>query len=169
MEQNLESKTDIKTRLLNFYKMNKVKIFSLIAICFIGVISLIFLKYNDEKKNIVIADKYVQAGLQLSMNNKENAKIIYEEIILSKNKFYSILSLNTIIENDLIKDNEKVLKYFQLLEDLNYSNESQDLIMFKKALYLIKTSQRKEGEKILKLLIKNSSQLKVLAEEIIKN
>ena len=169
MEQNLESKTDIKTRLLNFYKMNKVKIFSLITICFIGVISLIFLKYNNEKQNVVIADKYVQAGLQLSMNNKENAKIIYEEIILSKNKFYSILSLNTIIENDLIKDNEKVLKYFQLLEDLNYSNENQDLIMFKKALYLIKTSQRKEGEKILKLLIKNSSQLKVLAEEIIKN
>ena len=169
MEQNLESKTDIKTRLLNFYKMNKVKIFSLITICFIGVISLIFLKYNNEKQNVVIADKYVQAGLQLSMNNKENAKIIYEEIILSKNKFYSILSLNTIIENDLIKDNEKVLKYFQLLEDLNYSNENQDLIMFKKALYLIKTSQRKEGEKILKLLIKNSSQLKVLAEEIIKD
>ena len=169
MEQNLESKTDIKTRLLNFYKMNKVKIFSLITICFIGVISLIFLKYNNEKQNVVIADKYVQAGLQLSMNNKENAKIIYEEIILSKNKFYSILSLNSIIENDLIKDNEKVLKYFQLLEDLNYSNENQDLIMFKKALYLIKTSQRKEGEKILKLLIKNSSQLKVLAEEIIKN
>ena len=169
MEQNLESKTDIKTRLLNFYKMNKVKIFSLIVISFIGVISLIFLKHNNEKKNIDIADKYVQAGLQLSMNNKENAKIIYEEIILSKNKFYSILSLNTIIENDLIKDNEKVLKYFQLLEDLNYSNENLDLIMFKKALYLIKTSQREEGEKILKLLIKNSSQLKVLAEEVIKN
>jgi hypothetical protein len=169
MEQNLESKTDIKTRLLNFYKMNKVKIFSLIVISFIGVISLIFLKHNNEKKNIDIADKYVQAGLQLSMNNKENAKIIYEEIILSKNKFYSILSLNTVIENDLIKDNEKVLKYFQLLEDLNYSNENLDLIMFKKALYLIKTSQREEGEKILKLLIKNSSQLKVLAEEVIKN
>ena len=149
--------------------MNKVKIFSLIVISFIGVISLIFLKHNNEKKNIDIADKYVQAGLQLSMNNKENAKIIYEEIILSKNKFYSILSLNTVIENDLIKDNEKVLKYFQLLEDLNYSNENLDLIMFKKALYLIKTSQREEGEKILKLLIKNSSQLKVLAEEVIKN
>ena len=169
MEQNLESKTDIKTRLLNFYKMNKVKIFSLIVISFIGVISLIFLKHNNEKKNIDIADKYVQAGLQLSMNNKENAKIIYEEIILSKNKFYSILSLNTIIENDLIKDNEKVLNYFELLKNLNFSKDKKDFLILKEALYLIKLSNKKDGEQLLKDLIKNSHQLNTLAEEIIKN
>ena len=117
----------------------------------------------------MIAEKYVEAGLQLSKNNKENARNLYEEIILSKNKFYSILSLNTIIENDLINDNEKVLNYFELLKNLNFSKNKQDFLILKPALYLIKSSKKKEGEQLLKDLIKNSPQLNTLAEEIIKN
>ena len=169
MENNLESKIDINNRLSNFYKLNKVKIFTIIIISFVVVISIFLLKHNNKKNNILIAEKYVEAGLQLSKNNKENARNLYEEIILSKNKFYSILSLNTIIENDLIKDNEKVLNYFELLKNLNFSKNKQDFLILKQALYLIKSSKKKEGEQLLKDLIKNSPQLNTLAEEIIKN
>jgi len=169
MENNIESKIDINNRLSNFYKLNKVKIFTIIIISFVVVISIFLLKHNNKKNNILIAEKYVEAGLQLSKNNKENARNLYEEIILSKNKFYSILSLNTIIENDLIKDNEKVLNYFELLKNLNFSKNKQDFLILKQALYLIKSSKKKEGEQLLKDLIKNSPQLNTLAEEIIKN
>lgn len=169
MENNLESKIDINNRLSNFYKLNKVKIFTIIIISFVVVITIFLLKHNNKKNNILIAEKYVEAGLQLSKNNKENARNLYEEIILSKNKFYSILSLNTIIENDLIKDNEKVLNYFELLKNLNFSKNKQDFLILKQALYLIKSSKKKEGEQLLKDLIKNSPQLNTLAEEIIKN
>jgi len=169
MENNIESKIDINNRLSNFYKLNKVKIFTIIIISFVVVITIFLLKHNNKKNNILIAEKYVEAGLQLSKNNKENARNLYEEIILSKNKFYSILSLNTIIENDLIKDNEKVLNYFELLKNLNFSKNKQDFLILKQALYLIKSSKKKEGEQLLKDLIKNSPQLNTLAEEIIKN
>ena len=169
MENNIESKIDINNRLSNFYKLNKVKIFTIIIISFVVVISIFLLKHNNKKNNILIAEKYVEAGLQLSKNNKENARNLYEEIILSKNKFYSILSLNTIIENDLINDNEKVLNYFELLKNLNFSKNKQDFLILKQALYLIKSSKKKEGEQLLKDLIKNSPQLNTLAEEIIKN
>ena len=169
MENNIESKIDINNRLSNFYKLNKVKIFTIIIFSFVVVISIFLLKHNNKKNNILIAEKYVEAGLQLSKNNKENARNLYEEIILSKNKFYSILSLNTIIENDLIKDNEKVLNYFELLKNLNFSKNKQDFLILKQALYLIKSSKKKEGEQLLKDLIKNSPQLNTLAEEIIKN
>ena len=169
MENNLESKIDINNRLSNFYKLNKVKIFTIIIISFVVVITIFLLKHNNKKNNILIAEKYVEAGLQLSKNNKENARNLYEEIILSKNKFYSILSLNTIIENDLINDNEKVLNYFELLKNLNFSKNKQDFLILKQALYLIKSSKKKEGEQLLKDLIKNSPQLNTLAEEIIKN
>ena len=169
MENNIESKIDINNRLSNFYKLNKVKIFTIIIISFVVVISIFLLKHNNKKNNILIAEKYIEAGLQLSKNNKENARNLYEEIILSKNKFYSILSLNTIIENDLIKDNEKVLNYFELLKNLNFSKNKQDFLILKQALYLIKSSKKKEGEQLLKDLIKNSPQLNTLAEEIIKN
>ena len=98
MENNIESKIDINNRLSNFYKLNKVKIFTIIIISFVVVITIFLLKHNNKKNNILIAEKYVEAGLQLSKNNKENARNLYEEIILSKNKFYSILSLNTIID-----------------------------------------------------------------------
>jgi len=169
MENNIESKIDINNRLSNFYKLNKVKIFTIIIISFVVVITIFLLKHNNKKNNILIAEKYVEAGLQLSKNNKENARNLYEEIILSKNKFYSILSLNTIIENDLIKDNEKVLNYFELLKNFNFSKNKQDFLILKQALYLIKSSKKKEGEQLLKDLIKNSPQLNTLAEEIIKN
>jgi hypothetical protein len=169
MENNIESKIDINNRLSNFYKLNKVKIFTIIIISFVVVITIFLLKHNNKKNNILIAEKYVEAGLQLSKNNKENARNLYEEIILSKNKFYSILSLNTIIENDLINDNEKVLNYFELLKNLNFSKNKQYFFILKQALYLIKSSKKKEGEQLLKDLIKNSPQLNTLAEEIIKN
>ena len=42
----------------------------------------------------------------------KNQKILFEEIILSKNKFYSILALNTILEKKLEKDKNKIIKIF---------------------------------------------------------
>ena len=160
MEQNLENKVDLKLRMLNFYNSNKVKIFVLIIICFIAVITILLFEHKNQTNNILIAEKYVQAGLQLSANKKEKAKNLFEEIILSKNKFYSILSLNSIIENGLINDKNKILNYFEILQDINNSDEKKDLIAFKKALYLIKLSERDKGEKLLKDLIKKILNLK---------
>ena len=169
MEKNLENKADIKLRALNFYNSNRAKIFALIIISFIAIIIVLIFEYKNQKNNILIAEKYVQAGLQLSANKKDNAKNLFEEIILSENKFYSILSLNSIIENDLIKNKKKILNFFEILQNMNYTEEKKDLITFKKALYLIKLSERDEGKKLLKDLIKKKSQFKILAEEVIKN
>ena len=46
---------------------------------------------------------------------KKKLKNIYEEIILSKNKFYSLLALNTILEKNLINDKKKYLDYFEII------------------------------------------------------
>ena len=64
-------------------------------------------KDNNNKKNILISEKYTKAQLLLSKNKKEAATKHYEEIIFSKNKFYSVLALNTILEKELIKDKKK--------------------------------------------------------------
>ena len=169
MEQKIENKSTLKDKLNNIYQIHKIKIIFLSLIFGIIIMATIFIQQKNKKNNILIAEKYVQAGLQLTANKKENAKNLFEEIILSENKFYSILSLNSIIENGLISDKKIILKYFEILQDLSYSNEKLDLITFKKALYLIKSSERDEGEKLLKNLIKKNSQFKFLAEEVIKN
>ena len=82
---------------------------------------------------------------------------IYEEIIFSRNNFYSILSLNMILEKNLVPDKDKILNYFKTIEDKNLSDEQIDLIVFKKALYLIKTSNIEEGNNLLKNLIDKNS------------
>ena len=46
MEQNLENKVDLKLRMLNFYNSNKVKIFVLIIICFIAVITILLFEHT---------------------------------------------------------------------------------------------------------------------------
>ena len=82
--------------------LHKNKIFIFITFLLTTVIIVILSSELKEKKNIKIGQKYIQAGIYLSSNQKESAKKIYEEIIFSKNKFYSILALNTIIEKNLI-------------------------------------------------------------------
>ena len=44
-----------------------------------------------KKKNILIAEKYIK--LEFIFQMVKETKNIFEEIILSKNKFYSILSI----------------------------------------------------------------------------
>lgn len=169
MEQKLDNKTQFKDRLINFYNINKVKIFILIFILISILASLLFMNFKNEKENILISEKYIEAGLNLSLNKKNKATSLYEEVIISKNKFYSILAFNTLIEKDLINDEKKILKYFAILENLDYTEGQSDLILFKKALYLLKISKSTEGKKYLKYLIEKKSKLKLLAEELIPN
>ena len=87
MDQNIESKLEIKDRILNFYNSNKRKVIFLAVTLVIFLILGVFLNYKNEKKNILIAEKYVQAGLLLSSKDNNGAKILFEEIILSKINF----------------------------------------------------------------------------------
>jgi activator of 2-hydroxyglutaryl-CoA dehydratase len=167
MEQNAENKIQIKDRLVSFYNGNKLKIYAISFLIIIISFSVILTKINIEKKNNLNAEKYVQAGLYLAADDKKKAKKIYEEIILSKNKFYSNLAFNTIMEKDLEKDKNKILTYFEILEGLNYTEEKKDLITLKKALYLIKNSEIEDGNSLLKKIIEKESNLKSIAEEII--
>ena len=91
----------------------------------------------------------------------------YEEIIFSKSKFYSLLSLNTIIDKNLVTNKEKILKYFGQLEKNNFDEDELDLITFKKALFLIKTLDKQKSDLLLKTIIEKNSSLKSLAQEIL--
>jgi len=169
MEQNLESKIELKNKIINFYNLNKFKIYIFIFLLLSILIAIILIEYNNQKKNILISEKYIEAGMNLAANKNENAKLLYEEIILSKNKFYSILSLNTIIEKGLINDEKKILNYFEILENMDFKEEKYDLIIFKKALFYLKITKINEGKILLEKLITKNSNFKNLAKEITTN
>lgn len=169
MDQNQEKKFEFKDKLTAFYNSNKIKIYSFIF-CFLFIIfTIIVLDIYNNKKNAIISEKFIQAGVYLKYDKKDKAKDLYEEIIFSKNEFYSVLSLNTIIEQNLIKDKKKILEYFKILEKSVSDNDRSDLLIFKKALYLIKSSEIEMGRKLLERLIKKDSSFKLLAKEVIEN
>ena len=168
MEQIIDKKPDLKDSILFFLKNNKLKIYILASIIFTLILIFLVLSENKKNENIFISENYVKAGLLVSSGQKDEAKKFYENIIMSDNKFYSLLSLNTVLEKNLIEDSEKILEYFAQLEKKNFSEDLKDLILFKKALYLIKIKDPESGKKILENLIKNDSTLKLPAQEIIK-
>ena len=53
------------------------------------------------------------------------------KLLKSENKFYSILALNSIFRKNLVREKEKILDYFEILETINYSEDTLDIIYFK--------------------------------------
>ena len=167
MEENFDKNLDIRNQLINFFKENKKKIFIILFLIIVVSVLVIFLNIYNKKQNSLVAEKYIQAGILLSMEENEKSKKIYEEIIKNQNEFYSSLALFTLVEKKLEADDSKVLEYFNLVEKVNTSEENKDLLKLKKALFLIKISKKQEGEEILQDLINKNSQLTKIAQEIL--
>ena len=157
MENNITDKPDLVEKIINMFKKKK-KLLLLIIFIIITILSIIFFfNYYQDNQNEKISEKYIKAGIYLSSEDREKSKIIYKEIILSKNKFYSILALNNIIENDLEQNSEEILKLFNIIENAKNEKERKNLIKLKKALYLIKISRPKEGNELLQEIISQNS------------
>ena len=163
-----ETKINSSEKIANFVQKNK----NIILINFILIISVLvgisYFNYYQNSKNEKISEKFVQAGIYLSLNKQEESKKIYKEVISSKNKFYSILALNNIIDNDLEQNNEEVLELFDIVENIKIENEQKNLIKLMKALYLIKISRDNEGKKLLDEIISDDSIWKEAASAISK-
>ena len=169
MEQELDKSFENKNKLFSILKENKIKLIGVLFMTLILAFTFIFYKMNENKKNILISEKYIQAGLLLAADDKEKSKKLLEEIISSKNKFYSVLALNILLEKNLEKDENKVLNHFEDVGNLSLRQEQRDLVILKKALFLIKISKIDEGKKLLKRLIEGESKFKSLSEEILNN
>ena len=135
-DQNNKEK-DYLNSTISIFKRNKIKVYSFIIIILILSLSAFIIK-DINKKNNLIAEKYLKAEILLKNNKKEEALIFYENIINSESKFYAVLSLNNIIEKDLVANEDKILNYFSILENLNYSQDQKALIILKKALFFKK-------------------------------
>ena len=168
MDKELDHKHE-KNYFLFLLNKHKTKIILFISIIILGIFLIIFLNILNEKKNSEISEQFLKAGILLSSNEKDESKKILEKIVLSKNKFYSKLALNILIEKNLIKEEKKVLNLFEIVEKVEKSKDQKDLIIFKKSFFLIKNNNKSEGEKILNYLISSNSSIKSLAQDIIKN
>ena len=169
MEENLNKQNLIKDKLFYFFDQNKKKIIITFIFILLAIFSLTFKNISEEKKNVKISENYINAGIYFSSNDIDKSKEIFEKILKSKNKFYSILALNTVIEKEIFKDKNKILEFFEIVEKINKSKDQQDLIILKKSLYLIKSKDTELGKKLLNDLIISKSKFENLAIEILND
>ena len=168
MENEIIDKKDLIEKSINILKKKK-KLLFLILFIIISILSvIIFLNYYQNNQNEKISEQYIKAGIHLSSKDNEKSKLIYKEIIFSKNKFYSILALNNIIENNLEENSDEILKLFEIIENINITTEQRNLVKLKKALYFKKISRDTEGNKLLEEIIADNSIWKEAAMEISK-
>jgi len=166
MEDEIIDKSNLTEKIINIFKEKKKLLFLILFIIITTLLVMIFFNYHQDNKNQKISEKYIKAGIYLASKEKEKSKNLYKEIIFSKNKFYSVLALNNIIENDLEEDSEEILNFFKIIENTKGEKEQRNLIKLKKALYLIKISKEREGRKLLKEIIKDNSIWKNTAVQI---
>ena len=92
--------------------------------------------YTFKKNNIKLSEKYNLANILLKDNKQKEAKLILNELIKEKNKFYSPAALNLIIENNLENDDDNVLLLFDnILNMRSLDRETKNLYKLKKAYF----------------------------------
>ena len=90
MEENFNKNKDLGNQQINFIKKIRKNFYNFTFysyhFCFV-----IFFNTQSKKNNSLIAEKYIQAGIFLSLEENEKSKKIYEEIIKSKINFILLL------------------------------------------------------------------------------
>ena len=147
-----------KEKFKNFItKYKKILIGS--ASAFILIIFLFFL-YSDfkHKNQLKIADKFNE--ITTSYDNKKNENIVQDliSIIYKKDKTYSPLALNFLIDNKIVNDKEKINKFFDIIiNEIKLEKEIKNLITFKQALYNAESSTENNLLKILNPILNSDS------------
>ena len=119
----------------------------------IFISSIGFYLQSKEKKQLLLADFYIQAKIYLNDGKKNEAKNTLMKIINTNHDTYSALSLFLLINANLIENDEKLIELFDhVLNNNKFEKEIRNLIIFKKA--LIEANSVNEVE-----LIKSLNQL----------
>ena len=139
MNENLfETRYDVtkKSRLKEFYEVNKILIYSVILILIIAIASVGFYSEAKKKKKILLSDKYLVAKVYIENNDKNKATNILKSVIFDNDSTYSTLSLFLILNENLIADQRELSNLFDhVLKNNKFEKEVKNLIIFKKALF----------------------------------
>ena len=139
MNENLfETRYDVtkKSRLKEFYEVNKILIYSVILILIIAIASVGFYSEVKKKKKILLSDKYLVAKVYLENSDKNKATNILKSVIFDNDSTYSTLSLFLILNENLIADQRELSNLFDhVLKNNKFEKEVKNLIIFKKALF----------------------------------
>ena len=161
MNENLfEAQYDVtkKSKIKRFYESNKNLIFSFILILIISLASITYYYNSQEKKKILLSEKFVRAKIYLENDRRSEATDLLKSVINANDSTYSTLSLFLLLNQNLITDYDEISTLFnQLFENNSFKNEIRDLLIYKKTLLDLNHLNESEIlEQIKPLLNKNS-------------
>lgn len=125
-------------KIKNFLIQNKNRLILVISIVVLILIG--FFGYDEYKDNqkIKISNEFNSVITEYSEINIESTINRLVDIINKKDPTYSALSLYFIIDNKLILDHEQVSNLFDvLINQTRLEKEIKNLIIYKKALYIV--------------------------------
>ena len=146
------------TKIKIFFVNNKKKLITItitIIIIFVGYLSYEEIKQKNKQK---IANQY--NSIIINHNKGENKKVINDltHLVGKKDITYSPLALYFLIDNELIKDKNKINNLFDvLINQTKLEAEIKNLIVYKKALYNSDSLSENELIQILKPIINSKS------------
>jgi len=145
-------------KIRNFLIKNKIKLILVVTIIILLVIG--YFSYDKIKKRakVKLANQYNSVIVDYKLGEK--TKIINQltNLVNKKDKTYSPLALYFLIDNNLVKEKEKVNKMFDvLIQKTNLETEIKNLIIYKKALYNSNNSSENELINILNPIINSES------------
>ena len=160
MDQEIEiinTSTRIE-KIKNFFINNKKSLISFFSTIIIIIVSYFFYVELKEKEKIELENRYNFAVMNLSEEYKYKAVKELKDIIGEKDKTYSPLALYFLIDNNLIKSNNKINNYFDLIiNEIKLDKEIKNLIIFKKGLFNSDFANEKSILDILNPLINSDS------------
>ncbi len=147
-DQNLDIK---ENKLKIFFQTNLKKGILLILTVIIIFFGYIAYNYYKDVQNTKVSDKFNNILIKISKNKKSLVQDQLIEIVHEKNKFYSPMALNLIIEKNIEIKDEEIMNLFNVILGISDMDKSdKDLFKIKKAMFISK--EIKNEDEILKLL-----------------
>ena len=123
-------------KIKNFFIENKIKLISFLLIIILSLSGFFGYEEFNKKKRISISDEYNSIIMEFNKNNKDIVISKLVDLVNKKDPTYSTLSLYYLIDNKLIKNNDKINELFNILiDETSLENEIKNLLIFKKALF----------------------------------
>tara|TARA_Y100000590_G_scaffold57811_1_gene60890 strand:- start:2899 stop:3543 length:645 start_codon:yes stop_codon:yes gene_type:complete len=140
-----------------FINNKKTIIISLSSIIVLIFSYFIYQDYNNKNK-IKLANKYNTASINFFSGNKTNVEKELIEIINTKDKTYSPLALYFLMDNNIIKSNDKINELFDIIiYDTKLDKEIRNLVIYKKALFNSEFESENNLIKILNPILNSTS------------
>ena len=147
-----------KKGLKDYFNTYKKTIIILSFILFL--IGGIFLWFENTQKNkrLKVSENFIEAKILLAQEENLKSLDYLKSIILQKDKVYSPLSLFLIIDNNLEKNKEVIIQYFDELLSINaLEDEDINLLRLKKAIYISNSSKEQNMLDLLNPIINSNS------------